>query len=354
MKNIRTILIVVLLVAVLVFVKIKFLTSEDKSAGTSQQGKLQIALVTACVAVEEKLSNKIIVSGSALANEEVMLVPETSGKITAINFKEGSKVAKGALLVKINDADLQAQLKKLQLQEKLATENEAREKKMLDVNGISQAEYDAVLSQLNTAKADIELTQAQISKTEIRAPFDGSIGLKNVSEGSFVNQSTAIASIQQTDPLKIDFFVPQKYSSLIDVNDTLDFTVEGNREHHKAAVFAIEPKVDVSTRSIHIRAMAPNRSGKVFPGSFVSIEFPLGHAENSILISSQAIIPVMKGQKVFISRNGMAQEAKVQIGFRSESKVQILDGIQKGDTIITSGIMGLKAGTPLKIISINK
>lgn len=343
---------VVLLIAVLVFIKIKFLTSEDKSAGQSQQAKLQIAIVTAYIAREEKLNNKILVSGTVLANEEVMLVPETSGKITSINFKEGSKVAKGELLVKINDADLQAQIKKLELQEKLASENEAREKKLLEVNGISQAEYDAALSRLNTAKADIELTQAQIAKTEIRAPFDGTIGLKNVSEGSFVNQTTTIASIQQTDPVKIDFFVPQKYSSLVHFKDTLFFTIEGNREHHAATVFAIEPKVDANTRSIHVRAIVPNKAGKIFPGSFVSIEFPLGYTENSILIPTQSIIPILKGQKVFISRNGTAGETVVQTGFRTESKVQILNGIMEGDTVITAGIMGLKAGSPLKIVSI--
>ena len=213
-------------------------------------------------------------------------------------------------------------------------------------------EYDGVLAQLNALHADKEVVQAQIAKTEIRAPFEGTIGLKYVSEGSYVNQATKIASIQQLDPIKIDFSIPEKYSSLVKVNDTLGFSIEGNDEHYTASVIAIEPKVDVSTRSIQVRAITKNRSGKIFPGSFARIEFSLDRSENAIMIPTEAVIPILKGQKVFVSKRGIAEEVLVQTGFRSDEKVQILKGVQQGDTIITTGIMQLKAGSPLKIISV--
>jgi membrane fusion protein (multidrug efflux system) len=352
MKNIKTILVVVLVLAVLVFVKIKFLTSENPQGSAQQQGKPQITIVTAYVAKSEKLENKIFVTGTVLANEEVMLATEMPGKVISVNFTEGSKVSKGDLLLKINDADLQAQLKKLKLQEKLASDNEAREKKLLEVSGISQMEYDGALTQLNSFRADIELIQAQIAKTEIRAPFNGTIGLKKVSEGSYVSQTTQIASLEQTDPLKIDFFIPEKYSSLVNVNDTLGFSIEGNEEHHTAKVMAIEPKVDMNTRTLQVRAITPNKSGKIFPGSFARIDFSLEGSENSILIPTEAIIPILKGQKVFVSKNGKAEEVIVQTGFRTDTKIQVLKGIQAGDTVITTGIMQLKKDGALKIISV--
>ncbi len=352
MKNIKTILIVTIVLAALVFIKIKFLTTENAPAGGPQSGKPQTAIVTAYVARPEKLDNRIFITGTVLANEEVVLVAETPGKITSINFSEGSRVSKGDLLVKINDAELQAQLKKLKIQELLAAANEDRDSKLLKVNGISQAEYEASLTQLNSLRADIELVQSQISKTVVRAPFDGTVGLKFVSEGSYVGPTTRIVSVFQLDPLKIDFFVPEKYSSLINVNDTLGFTVEGNADHFTASVIAIEPKVDVSTRTLQVRAVARNRSGKLFPGSFAQIEFSLNRTEDAVMIPTEALIPILKGQKVFVSRNGKAEEVKVETGFRTDQKIQIIKGIAAGDTIITTGIMQLKAGSQLKITSV--
>lgn len=352
MKKYKTFLIVIVLVAILAFLKVQFLSPVTNSTPSAQPGKLQAIVVTAYVVKPEKLDNRIFVSGSILANEEVLLVPETSGKVISISFKEGSKVAAGDLLVKINDAELQAQLKKLKIQEKLASDNEVREKKLLEANGISQMEYDGVLTHMNSLRADIELVQAQITKTEIRAPFDGTIGLKYVSEGSYVNQTTRIASVQQLDPLKIDFSIPEKYSSLIKINDTLRFSVEANKENYAASVVAIEPKVDVSTRTIQVRAITKNRAGKIFPGSFARIEFSLNRSENAVMIPTEAVIPILKGQKVFVSRINTAEEAIVQTGFRTDEKVQILKGVQQGDTIITTGIMQLKAGSPLKIVSV--
>jgi membrane fusion protein (multidrug efflux system) len=256
--------------------------------------------------------------------------------------------------VKINDEDLQAQLKKLQLQEKLASEKEARQKKLLAINGISQEEYDASLTQLNSFAADIEVLKAQISKTQITAPFNGTVGLKNISEGSYVTPGTQIAAIQQTDPMKLDFYVPEKYAALVKVNGKLTFTTEVGNEKHDAVVMAIEPKVDAATRTIQVRAKTENRNGNLFSGSFVRIEFSLEETEDALMIPTESIIPILKGQKVFVSRGGKAEEVKVETGLRSENKVQILKGLAIGDTVIATGIMQLKAGSLLNISSINE
>lgn len=355
MKKLRTPLLIVIVIAVLVFIKIKFLTSDNVQGGMQQQGKQQITIVNVYVVKPQKLDNKIFVTGTVLANEEVLLLPEVPGKIIAINLKEGSKVSKGDLLVKINDADLQAQLKKQQLQEKLASDNEAREKKLLDVNGISQMEYDGILTQLNSVKADIQLTQAQISKTEIHAPFDGTIGLKYVSEGSYVSAASAsspaakIATLQQIDPVKIDFSVPEKYSSVVHKGDSIYFSVQGLDEKFKGELYAIEPKIDLNTRTVQLRAICRNKEGKIFPGSFAKIELILKESPNSILIPTEALIPELKGQKVFLCKNGKAQSQKVETGIRTDTQIQITSGLQAGDTVITTGIMQLKQDATVKI-----
>ena len=205
---------------------------------------------------------------------------------------------------------------------------------------------------MNSSQADIELTKAQIAKTEIIAPFSGIIGLRSVSEGSYVSQSTKIASIQQNNPLKIDFYIPEKYSNAIKIDDSIKFTIEGINDTLNAMVSAVEPKVDDLTRTIQVRAITQNNSGKIIPGVYAQILFSLEKTDNAILIPTQSIIPILKGQKVFICKNGIAEEVKVKTGLRSETKIEILDGIQAGDTIITTGIMQLKAGMPLKITAI--
>ncbi len=352
MQKNKTLIIIFFLIGVLAFIKIQFLSNEEANPSMPTPGKSPIAKVAALVLKEEIVDNKIFVAGSVLSNEEVNLMPEISGKVISIRFKEGSAVNKGELLIKINDADLQAQLKKLKLQEKLALEKEVRQKKLIDINGISKEEYDATVTQLNSAKADIEVLQAQIAKTEIYAPFTGTIGIRKISEGAYVTPTTLIATIQQINPLKIDFSLPEKYSSVVQVNDLLEFTIDGNLTQYKATVSAIEPKVDINTRTLQVRAITNNEKGNIFPGSFANIELVLGKNEKSILIPTQTLIPILKGAKVFVSKNGIAEERKVITGVRSSDKIQIIDGLKAGDTLITTGLMQLKAGSFLKFISV--
>lgn len=352
MQKNKTLIFILLLVAVLAFIKIQFLTKKELIAPTPPPGTPQIAKVSGLVLKSEMVNNKIFVTGSILSNEEVFLIPEMAGKVIAIHFKEGSAVNKGDLLVKINDAELQAQFKKLQLQEKLAIEKEGRQKRLIDINGISKEEYDATLTQLSSIRADIDVLRAQIAKTEIYAPFSGIIGIRKISEGAYVNTSTIIASIQQINPLKIDFSLPEKYSTLVLLNDLLEFTIDGNTNKYKATVSAIEPKVDINTRTLQVRAITKNENGNIFPGTFANIELTLGKNEKSILIPTQTLIPIMKGAKVFVSKNGIAEERKVITGVRSSDKIQIIEGLNDGDTLITSGLMTLKAGSQLKFISV--
>jgi membrane fusion protein (multidrug efflux system) len=351
LKNLIVLVAVVILLLVLKFV---FFPSKGNEPAPAQKGKGVPANISAFVVVPSKLSNEVYASGTVLANEEVLLQPELSGKVIDMNFQEGSKVSKGQLLVKINDADLQAQFKRLKLQHTLAEEKMSRQKKLLDISGISQEEYDVAVNQYEVIRADMDFASAQIAKTEIRAPFDGVIGLKRISTGAYVTPSTIIATLQQVNPVKIDFSVSERYSSLVKKGDKVTFTVEGIKDKMTAEVFAIEPKIDMSTRSLQIRALCSNRSESVFPGAFVKVQLALTDIDSALMIPTQAIVPDLKGQKVYRVKNGKAETAKVETGLRTDTKIQVTSGIAAGDTVAITGIMQLRPGAAVKITDITK
>jgi membrane fusion protein (multidrug efflux system) len=354
MKNLRTFLVIALIIGLLAAIKLKFLTKDTPQGGPGGPGgpnKDAPVLVTGYVVKPDTLANEVFISGSLVANEQVDLMPEMAGRVIKIAFTEGNKVSQGSLLVKINDSDLQASLKKLKLQEKLATENVERRKKLLAVNGISQEEYDAAANQLATYQADIAFTESQLAKTEIKAPFSGTIGIKNISQGAFVGVGTPIATLVQTDPIKIDFSVPEKYATLVKTGQTIHFTIDGADGNFSAKITTIDPKIDENTRTIKVRALANNPSGKLMPGGFAEIQLPLKRSADAVMLPTQAIIPILKGQKVFIARNGVAEETKVETGFRSDTKIQIIKGVSIGDTVIVSGLLSVKPGSKLKFTS---
>jgi membrane fusion protein (multidrug efflux system) len=349
--KLKNVMIGVIVVAILIGTKFIFFPSKAGQPANAAKGKNAgtPSNVTACVVKPEKLSNQITASGTIRANEDVQLQPELAGKIVQINFKEGSLVSKGQLLVKINDADLQAQYKKLQLQHSLAEQTMQRQKQLLEINGVSQQEFDLAQSSYNTIKADMDFATAQILKTEIKAPFDGVIGLKNVSEGAFVSPSTIIASIQQIDPVKIDFAVPERYSYFLKKNGEVIFSIEGVPGDLKGQIYAIEPKIDMTTRTVQVRAICPNSKNNIYPGAFAQVKIQLNDIDAAIMIPTEAIIPDINGQKVFIMKNGKANYARVETGIRTAAKIQITKGLNAGDTVLTTGIMQLKPNAAVQI-----
>jgi membrane fusion protein (multidrug efflux system) len=302
------------------------------------------------VAVKPRtLENKIYTSGTLISNEEVDLRSEITGKVSKIFFQEGTSVEKGALLLKINDDELQAQKKRALHQKKLAEVREERQRQLLAEKAASQEEYDIALNELNTLKAQIEVLNAQIDRTEIRAPFRGKIGLRYVSEGSYIAPATRIATLQNTTPMKLDFAVPEKYAAQIRTGDKVFFRVQSSPELFEARLYAVEPKIDLATRTVQLRAIYPNKNGEVFAGAFADVELVLSELQNAIMIPSESLVPELKGQKVFLYRNGKAAESKVEIGLRTEKEVQITKGVQSGDTILTTGILQARDGMDVSI-----
>ncbi len=336
---------IILFSAIVLFLITGCKNSREVKTDTSRQ--LRSLTVDASIVSLASKNFAYTYNGSLLANEAIDLRPEISGKITRIYFKEGGRVKKGDILVKMFDADLQAQLKKNKLQIEQQSKQEVRKNELLTLKGISKEEYEISENLLNTLKAEQELLNAQISKTELVAPFDGIAGLRNVSEGSFVTNSTVITSLQQIDPIKVEFSVPEKYKPNIKLNQDVEFTAEGLAEVFKGKIYALESKIDVTTRSLRIRALCPNQEGKLFPGSFVSVKLNLFPNEEAVFINARAIVPLIDGESVFIVKRGKATAVKVRTGIRTETQVEIESGLQPNDTLVTSGLLQIKDGMPV-------
>lgn len=341
----RTWLLIFIVAGALFLVKWIFLPSPSPpSAGPSSKGAPVPAAYTVVSPVdfEEQLQS----TGTLMANEEVVLKTETAGRITALLFREGAMVNKGDLMVRINDADLQAQLKKVRSGLRLAESRLERNRNLLDMQGISREEFDALVNEAEALKAEEEVVLAQLAKTEIRAPFTGVVGLRQVSEGAMVNSQQDITTLQQLQPLKLEFSVPENYQSRIHTGDPLTFTVAGSPEIHEASVYAINPYISKNTRSLHIRAVSPNNKGRLLPGSFARVSLRLRKQE-TLMVPTESIVPVLKGQQVFVVRSGKADTVSVATGVRNDTAIQILSGLNPGDTVLCSGLMQMKAGSDI-------
>ena len=232
--------------------------SDADPAAVSAPRKKSVLNVNGLVVRPQSLADGITMVGNLLPDEEVDLSFETSGKIVEINFKEGSIVRKGELLAKVNDKPLLAQLSRYEAQLKLAEDRVYRQSALLEKDAVSQEAYEQASTELAMLNADIDIVKSNIALTELRAPFDGVIGLRNVSEGAYASPSVVVAKLTKISPLKIDFFVPERYANQIKPGTRLSFTIEGRQERFEAAVYATESKVDIATRTLAVRAKYPN------------------------------------------------------------------------------------------------
>jgi membrane fusion protein, multidrug efflux system len=324
-----------------------------KSSGPGE-GRAVVLTVDGYVLKKTNLDIIYTYTGTLMANEEIDIRPEISAKVTGIYFKEGSNVSKGAILVKMFDKDLQANLKSNQLQIELAKKELDRKKELYQFKGISKEELDISENNFNTLKATQDLIKAQISKTELRAPFNGTAGLRMVSEGAFVSNSTIITSLQQVDPVKIDFSVPEKFIPNLSKDMEIDFTIDGRDEHYTAKIYALESKIDASTRSIRIRALCPNPNKALYPGAFAKINLKLFPNKPCIMIPARATVPLMDSEQVFVLRDGKAKAVDIKTGYRTENEVEILEGLAENDTVVTTGLLQIKDGMPIKVRTQNK
>lgn len=296
-----------------------------------------------------EFNNNLEITGSIEANEAVTLRSEVAGLVTGIYFKEGGNVSKGATLVKINDRDIQAQLREALTRQNLSASNENRAKQLLEKGAISQEEYDTSQAELQALRSQVQLIRAQLAKTTIIAPFSGKVGLRNISVGEYLTPNTVIANLLSTNPVKISFSIPEKYVSQLNTNSNISFNIDGRNKTYTGKVFAIEPGINEQTRTLQIKALAPNANNELLPGSFAKVKLALTSIKDAILIPTEAVIPVLKGKVVYVSKNGKAQQVPIETGTRTADKILVLSGLNVGDTVLTTGAMALKPEADVKV-----
>jgi membrane fusion protein (multidrug efflux system) len=339
-------------------------TVSSKQAGPVKQPPLP---VEAMVVSFQELSADIEIPGSLMANESTEIHPETSGRLVLLNIKEGALVGKGTLLAKLYDGDMQArlksldvQLKKSEVQLKIAQQTEDRSSKLLKIQGISQQDYDLALLQVNNIMADMEIIRAQMgelranmTKLNVYAPYSGKLGLKNVSPGAYITPSTVITTISQVSQLKLQFDVPEKYGAVIKKGQQVDFTIDGTQKNFTATVLATEDAITEDTRSLTVRALVKGNDPDLIPGAFAKIKIVMGKNENALMIPNNSIVPQGRKKLIYIFKNNKAISTEITTGVRDSTNIQVLTGLNKGDTVITTGLLFLRPNSDVKITKVS-
>ncbi|NBB21860.1 efflux RND transporter periplasmic adaptor subunit [Runella sp. CRIBMP] len=319
---------------------------EKPKGGDDKKDKPTI--VDVMVATSQPVTNVIEANGTIIPGESTELRPEVSGRLTYLNVLEGKSVAEGTVMARINSADLEAQVKRTKVQLETAKKTEERLKKLLEVNGINQSDYDAALNTVNTLKADIAYTQTLIDKTIIRAPFTGTVGLRQVSPGAYVTPTSILATMQQLGKMKIDFTLPEENSDLIRIGSVVKVKLEGrDTTMRKATVIALEPQANRLTRNLMVRALLDD--SRVNPGAFAKVIVSSGNDKKAIMIPTNAIIPDDRNSQVILVKGGKASFVNVQTGIRTANNVEITQGISEGDSVVVTGVLFAKPDAILKV-----
>jgi membrane fusion protein, multidrug efflux system len=330
-------------VIIILFVTFGLLSCKRKSAPMKE--KMPAVIVDVMVAKKVNVPTTIEVNGTALSEEMIELYPEIGGRLISLNIPDGAPVTKGTVLAKINDAELHALLEQQKVQLELAVKTEQRLKQLLAVNGVNQSDYDAALSQVNNINANIKVLEAQIDKTVIRAPFDGKLGLRMVSPGAYVTPQTILGTLQQTDKIKIDFTVPEAFSSFVAVGNEVYVQTNKADEKQIAVISAIEPQINVDTRNIKVRARL--KSSNISPGAFVKVLFI--KKGDGIMVPSNSIIPDASSNQVVVIKKGKAVFVNVETGIRNADGIELLSGVNSGDTIVVSGVLFVRPNAAVNI-----
>jgi membrane fusion protein (multidrug efflux system) len=294
-------------------------------------------------------NREITVVGTLNSNEAVVVTAEIAGRVTEIAFDEGHRVSAGQLLVRLDRSILKAQRDRAEASLTLSRANRERADVLLKNAAISKREWDEASAQWQLDEANLRLAQVQLDKTVLRAPFDGVLGLRYVSEGGYVQTGQPIVTLDDTDLLKVDFRVPEVFSSNLKIGQTVEVGVDAApKRTFYGKVYAIDPKVDVSGRSLLVRGKIPNSDHVLRPGMFARVLLVIEEKPNTLMIPEQAIISRGGGQIVYTVVDGKVVEAAVTVGLRRRGLVEITEGLTPGDTVITAGQIKVRPGSPVK------
>lgn len=303
--------------------------------------------VSVVVLAPEALEVQVPATGSLIGRESVVLVSELSRRLLRVHAEEGKRVRKGDVLFELDAADLRAELGKLEVQTRLAQATLDRTEKLLGEGLSNQQELELARARVDELVSEKQVLQVTLDKTRIRAPFSGTMGLRRVSEGAWVSPSTALATLQDTSALKLDFTLPERYAGSVKQGEAFRFKVEGQSESYTGKIAAIEPAVDASTRSLLVRGLVDGEAA-LMPGTAASVELPL-RVERALLVPSIAIVPGIEGRRVYVADQGRARSVAVEVGYRTSDRAQLLSGVKEGDQVIVTNLLRLRDGVPVAV-----
>ena len=329
-------------------------TEQARPAQSQQQaGGAQADRTVPVEAVEvsvETLTSEIRVVGSLRSNESVVIRPEVGGRVAEILFEEGQRVEAGTPLLKLDAAIATAELDQAQAALALSQANHKRAVELLERKAASAANRDQTLAALRADQANLELARARLDKLTLKAPFDGILGLRKVSIGDYVTEGQDIVNLEDVEPLKVDFRIPERYLGSLALGQPIKVVADAFAGRSFAGeVYAIDPLVDEEGRAVVLRARLPNEEGLLRPGLFVSVALQVGARENALMIPEQALVPRGNAQFVYKVADGKAMMTEVKTGARRNAMVEILEGLAPGDVVVTAGQIKLRDGAKVAV-----
>ena len=349
-RSFRWLLVIVVVAAGLLVPRWLASRSKADPPPPSQQQTLRIPVEVETLE-RGPLEQRLRTTGTVLANEQVDIVSEIDGKVESILFREGSMVQMGDVLLRLDTSTLKAERDRALYRYERAQRQEGRQKRLLDDGLLSEEEYEFSLGELNVLRAELELRTAELAKAEIRAPFSGIVGLRAVSPGTFVSSQTRVTTLQDVDPVKIEFSVPESYVNDLAIGDTVLFQIQSVDSPLEGSVYAIEPAIDTESRSLTLRALAPNPERKMLPGAFAQVEIPIGQVTDALSVPNISVVPELGGKKVYVFEDGVAQTRVVETGIRTDTRIEITGGLEPGEQVIVSNIARLAEGIEVEEVS---
>lgn len=315
------------------------------------KGAAQVVATRTLVA--EPLAETVAIAGTLREEEAIDVQTEVAGKIVELAFVEGAAVRRGDLLLRLDGAETRAELNRARARITKAESLEKRLRGLMQNGWTNQVEFEQAESDFNALRAEVELAEAKLAKTELRAPFDGVVGLRNVSPGSYVAPSTRITTLQNVARLKLDFAVAERHAGRLRPGAKVSFSVSGDAQRHMGEVYVVEPRIDEVTRTVLVRALVENAAGTLRAGALAQVELTLERWEEALLVPAMAIVTEEQGKSVFVVEAGKARPRQVETGLRRAEQVQITRGLAAGDEVIVAGVQSVRAGAAVKVAGAN-
>lgn len=289
--------------------------------------------------------------GTLNSNESVVVRPEIDGRIVEIAFDEGEPVAGGDVLVKLDSEVYRTQLAEAQARLELSGRTYERAKALFDKGHGSAQTLDEAQAQRRADQAAVSVASAWVNKTTIRAPFDGILGLRHVSIGDYIRAGEDIVNLENIDPLKVDFSLPERYLRMVSEGSQVDVELDAfPGERYSGTVYAINPKIDPGGRSVALRATLDNSDGRLRPGLFARVKLIVDERQSALIVPEEAIVPRGDQRYVFVVEDGVARMTAVALGLRQTGRVEVVDGLSPGDVVVTAGHAKIRDGSEVEVM----